>query len=254
MIVAVGVLGCIAVACAVGWLVTYRTAAQHARQHAELKQSLGVVDVDRRVLELVAGGASVQTVLDTLTHSIEKLATDVHCTILLLDEDGKHLRKGAGPSLPPSYMDAVDGLEIGPEVGACGTAAFTNQTVVVEDVATDPKFAAAKDLLLGYDLRACWSVPIRDSKRAVLGTFAMYHRKPASPRNFEIGLVEAAAHLAGNAIERLRTEQRLASVAERLDIAERTAAFGIWELDLQSHAVAVSAGLARVLGWTAIPA
>jgi len=125
---------------------------------------------------------------------------------------------------------------------------------VVEDVATDPKFAAAKDLLLGYDLRACWSVPIRDSKRAVLGTFAMYHRKPASPRNFEIGLVEAAAHLAGNAIERLRTEQRLASVAERLDIAERTAAFGIWELDLQSHAVAVSAGLARVLGWTAIPA
>ncbi|MBV9134810.1 MAG: GAF domain-containing protein, partial [Chloroflexi bacterium] len=195
MIVAVGVLGCIAVACAVGWLVTYRTAAQHARQHAELKQSLGVVDVDRRVLELVAGGASVQTVLDTLTHSIEKLATDVHCTILLLDEDGKHLRKGAGPSLPSSYLDLIDGLEIGPEVGACGTAAYTNQTVVVEDVATDYRFAnGGRDLVMGYGLRSCWSVPIRDSKRNVLGTFATYHRTPARPRDFDLQLVEAAAH------------------------------------------------------------
>src|SRR5438045_7198655 len=102
-----------AVVLGVGWVLTWRSAAQHAREHAQLKQSLGVVDVDRRVLELVAGGASVQTVLDTLTRSIEKLATDVHCTILLLDEDGNHLRKGAGPSIPSSYLDAVDGLEIG---------------------------------------------------------------------------------------------------------------------------------------------
>ena len=218
-----------------------------------LKQSLGVVDVDRRVLELVAGGASVQAVLDSLTNSIEKLATACHCTILLLDEDGRRLRKGAGPSLPASYMDIIDGLEIGPEVGACGTAAFLNETIIVEDVATDPKFAVAKDLVMSYGLRSCWSVPIRDSKRKVLGTFAMYHRTPATPRDFELRLVEAAAHLAGNAIERLRTEHRLASIAERLDLAEQAAAFGIWELDINSSAISISLGLANQLAWASIP-
>src|SRR5579859_1505575 len=196
----------LAFAFGLAWLAAWRRAAHHQREHAALKQSLGVVDVDRRVLELVAGGASVQAVLDSLTNSIEKLAINCHCTILLLDEDGRRLRKGAGPSLPASYMDAVDGLEIGPDVGACGTAAFTNETVVVEDVDTYPKFALAKGLVMGYGLRSCWSVPIRDSKRNVLGTFAMYHRQPARPRDFELQLVEAAAHLAGNVIERLRTE------------------------------------------------
>ena len=243
----------VAVAFAVAWAIMWRRSASHQREHTALKQSLGVVDVDRRVLELVAGGASVQAVLDSLTNSIERLATDCHCTILLLDEDGRRLRKGAGQSLPSSYMDIIDGLEIGPEVGACGTAAYTNQTVVVEDVATDFRFATAKELVMGYGLRSCWSVPIRDSKRNVLGTFAMYHRKPAKPRDFDLGLVEAAAHLAGNAIERLRTEHRLAIVAERLDLAERASAFGIWELEIQSSAISVSAGLGRLLGWTTIP-
>src|SRR5579859_1007884 len=84
----------VAVAFAVAWAIMWHRSASHQREHAQLKQSLGVVDVDRRVLELVAGGASVQAVLDSLTSSIEGLATDTLCTLLLLDEDGQRLRKG----------------------------------------------------------------------------------------------------------------------------------------------------------------
>ena len=40
--------------------------------------------------------------------------------IVLLDEDGVHLRQGAAPSLPDSYNQAIDGAVIGPraEIGA----------------------------------------------------------------------------------------------------------------------------------------
>jgi len=56
------------------------------------------------------------------------------------------LRAGSGGSLPEGYMQIVDGLPIGPEVGSCGSAAFLNQTVVVQDIANDRRWATAKGL------------------------------------------------------------------------------------------------------------
>ena len=203
--------------------------------------------------ELVAKGASLIEVLDALTQAIERMAPECLCTIMLLDEVGRHLLRGSGPSLPAAYMEAINGLEIGPEVGACGTAAFRNETVVVEDIATDHLFAGPRDLVMSFGLRACWSVPIRDSKGKVLGTFAMYHRQPAKPREWELRPVEAGAQLAGNAIGRLRDEQRLREIAERLALAERAASFGIWQVEVPSGTVTLSEGLAALFDSSFMP-
>ena len=45
--------------------------------------------------------------------------TEMLTSILLLD--GKSLRHGAAPRLPAEYCSAVDGIEIGPKAGSCGT-------------------------------------------------------------------------------------------------------------------------------------
>src|ERR1035437_4010175 len=101
---------------------------------------------------------------------------------------------------------------------------------------------------MSFGLRACWSVPIRDSANQVSGTFAMYHRRPARPRDRELGLVEAGAHLAGNAIDRLRAIRRLRENDERIKLAEKTASVGIWQLDFQNRTITVSEELAVLLG------
>lgn len=160
-------------------------------------------------MELVATGASLQELLDTLTAAIERIESGTICTVMLLDEEGRFLLKGSGPSLPPEYLAAIDGLEIGPTVGACGAAAFLNETVVIEDIGSHPNFAGPRDFVMSYGLHSCWSVPIHNSRNIVLGTFAMYHRQPAKPRPQELKLVEAAAQLAGNAIESVRAERLL---------------------------------------------
>ena len=109
-------------------------------------------------------------------------------SILLLDEDGEHLRHGAGPSMPAAYNEAIDGIAIGPNVGSCGTAAYSNAPVFVTDIATDPLWEDFRGLALGHALRACWSLPIRSAQGTVLGTFAMYHREPREflPADLEI--------------------------------------------------------------------
>jgi two-component system sensor histidine kinase/response regulator len=227
--------------------------AESRKAQEELEKSSKVLEEERRVLELIARGASLKEVLDALTLAIERMAPDCFCTILLLDEDRRHLLEGSGGSLPPGYMKAVSGLEIGPEVGACGTAAFRNQTTIVEDIATDPRFVLHKDFVMSFGLRACWSVPIRDSNKNVLGTFAMYHQRPAKPRDRELRVVEAGAHLAGNAIERLRAEERLRENAERFDLAEKAASFGVWQVDVPAGHVTISDGFAALVGLTGRP-
>ncbi len=231
-----------------GWRRAFRRLEESQRERAALEKSSRVVEEERRVLELVAKGASLQEVLDALTLGIERLAPECLCTILLMDEEKLHLMRGSGGSLPEEYIQRVNGIPVGPDMGCCGTAAHLNQTVVAEDINTDPKWTMARDLALSFGVQACWSVPIRDSAGEVTGTFAMYHRQPARPRQGDLRLVEAAALLAGNAIERLRAEQRLRENAERSALAEQAASFGIWDLDISSGVMTASAGLSALVG------
>jgi len=167
---------------------------------------------------------------------------------MLLDEEHRrYLSVASGPSLPPAYLQAIDRLEIGPEVGACGSAAFRNETIVIDNIATDYRFAAARDFVLSHGLSSCWSQPIRDSRNTVLGTFAIYRRKVASPRPEELRMTRVAAQLAGNAIERIRAEIHLRETIERLNLAETVARFGIWESNFQKEIMTLSAGLALMM-------
>src|ERR1700733_16249495 len=176
---AIGALCLAFAACAVAYRQTQRL-TESQRDQQKLERSSRVIEEERRVLELIAKGCSLREVLNALTAAIERMAPECYCTVLLLDEEGKHLWEGSGGGLPAAYMQGVNGLEIGPEVGACGSAAFRNETTIIEDIANDHRFGAARDFVLSFGLRACWSVPIRDSKQKVLGTFAMYHKRPAN--------------------------------------------------------------------------
>jgi two-component system sensor histidine kinase/response regulator len=249
---AIGALCLALAACAVAYLQTGRL-TESQRDQAKLERSSRVIEEERRVLELIAKGCSLKEVLDALTAAIERMAPECYCTVLLLDEDGKQLWEGSGGGLPAAYMQGVNGLLIGPEVGACGSAAFRNQTTIIEDIANDHRFGAARDFVLSFGLRACWSVPIRDSKQKVLGTFAMYHKHPATPHDRDLRLVEAGAHLAGNAIERLRAEEKLRENADRIAMAERAAAFGIWQTDIPTEVLSFSEGFAALMGLTGTP-
>src|ERR1700733_905868 len=232
----------------IGWLKTARLLNTTTREREDLTKSALVIEVERQMLELVAKGASLSEVLDTLTRAIEQLSPESHCTIMLLDEEHRrYLSVASGPSLPPVYLQALDRLEIGPEVGACGSAAFRNETIVIDNIATDLRFAAARDFVLSHGLRSVWSQPIRDSRNTVLGTFAIYRRKVASPRAEELRMTRVAAQLAGNAIERIRAEMQLRETIERLNLAETVARFGIWESNFQKDIMTLSAGLAQMM-------
>ena len=168
-----------------------------------------------KVLELAIGDSPLEQTLGELIRIVESTSrTGVLGSILLLDPDGKHLRHGAAPSLPPAYMQAIDGAEIGPCAGSCGTAAFTGTPVFVSDIANDPLWAGYKHIALPHGLRACWSIPIMTRGRKVLGTFAMYHAEPREPTVRDLALVDLITQTAALVIDRERAHAALQEIAE----------------------------------------
>jgi signal transduction histidine kinase/FixJ family two-component response regulator len=182
-------------------------ALAEARERADRKRAEALLAGEKLILEMIAKGDSLPSILDALCQLVEEQLPDVISSVLLLD--GNRLRHGGAPSLPKSYNGAIDGLAIGPSEGSCGTAAYRSEPVIVSDIATDPLWAKYRDLALSHSLRACWSTPILSSEKKVLGTFAMYYREPRSPTSEDFGLIELATHLMRIAIERDRAEQAL---------------------------------------------
>jgi signal transduction histidine kinase len=133
---------------------------------------------------------------------VEARFADLLCSVLLLDEEGQHVRHGAAPGLPKAYVEAIDGLSIGPQAGSCGTAMYRREPVVVTDILQDPLWEPYRGVAELYGFRACWSTPILAHSGKALGSFAMYYREPRSPSPAESHALEMATHLAGIAIER----------------------------------------------------
>lgn len=182
------------------------------RKHAEhfIKQT-------SEILEMIATGKPSSEVYDAIAWMYEARYPGMRCSMLELK--GNKLMHGGAPSLPKEYCDAINGLENGPEVGSCGTSTFTGERVLVEDIATDPKWADIKGAALPHGLRACWSEPIKSTSGKVLGAFGMYYNHPALPNKDELNDLESAATLAGIVMERGRRKALLSKLSQAVEQA-----------------------------------
>lgn len=203
----------------------------------ERKRAEAVRDGESRILEMIARDAPLEESLEQLVRVVEAQFANLLCSILLLDEDGQHVRHGAAPSLPESYVKAIDGLCIGPKAGSCGTAMYRREPVVVTDILQDPLWEAYRGVAEPYGFRACWSTPILAHLGKTLGSFAMYYREPRSPSPAESLALEMATHLAGIAIERKRAEETLRASEAYLAEAQRMARCGSWAWNVPTGAI-----------------
>lgn len=212
------------------------------------KRTESLLDGQKRVLEMIATDAPLTESLTALIHLIEGHFSGMLGSILLMDADGAHLRHGAAPSLPLEYVAEIDGGAIGPEAGSCGTAAYEKQAVVVEDIASDPRWRDYRAVALAHGLRACWSTPIFSAQRHLLGTFAMYYRQPKLPEPEHLQLIETTAHIAAIAISRHHDQARLHDSEAKLKEAQRLANVGYWERDVTTDRVTWSEETWRIFG------
>jgi len=228
-----------------------RPGASEIIESTDCNRAEMLADAQRKVLELAVQDAPLEELLNALVETVDTHSSDgVIGSILLIDRDGRHLRDGAGPSLPRAYRDAIDGVEIGPSVGSCGTAAHRNESVAVRDIATDPLWADFRELALGHGLSSCWSTPIRSAKGKLLGTFAMYYREPREPAPEDLKLVDTVTRSAALIIERRLSQDALQDSERRFRALFEHAGVGMIEMDANWRILGANRVYSTITGYS----
>jgi len=199
---------------------------------------------------MVAADEPLDSTLDILARAFEAEADGMLASILLV-EDGVRVRHGAAPSLPAGWVRTIDGEPIGPNQGSCGTAAYLKQPVIVSDIATDPRWTGYRDAALGFGLRACWSVPIVGPDQEVLGTFALYYRKPRKPTKRLLALAAHASHLATVAIQHRYQQDAILESEARARLVVESALDAHVLMDSEGIVTRWNARATAIFGWTA---
>jgi diguanylate cyclase (GGDEF)-like protein/PAS domain S-box-containing protein len=188
-----------------------------------------------KVLELLANGAPPENILKVIVDSVEQSNPGMRCSIALLDRSGNHLLLGAAPSLPDFFNQAMNGIEIGIGIASCGTAAFTGQRVIVDDIQSHPYWAIYKEITRKAKLGASWSEPIHSANGKVLGTFDIYLQNKRKPDDAEMQMLANAANMTAIALDRNRSDQALKENEKLMsDILENVSAY-IYMKDTQGR-------------------
>lgn len=169
-------------------------------------------DIQHEVLVAVASGQPLSEVMSLLCVRAEDIAPNAICSILRIDHEGR-LRPIAAPSLPEAYSRGIEGIEIGPMVGSCGSAAFFGEPIEVTNIRSDPRWADYRDPALKLGLKACWSSPIKSADGRVVGTFAFYFPTARKSTKLERRIVEHCAHLCSIAIGHWEAQARIHHLA-----------------------------------------
>jgi diguanylate cyclase (GGDEF)-like protein/PAS domain S-box-containing protein len=210
------------------------------------KQLELVADIERRILERLVLNTPLAEVLALLIEGYEQMLPGMTGSILKLDPIHQTLHPASACRLPASYLQAIDGLAIGPKVGSCGTAAYHGKTVIVSNIACDELWSPFCGLAQQYHLQACWSFPIKGPQGKVQGTFAMYNASPREPLPHEIKALEQGAQLAGLAIERAHNEQML----RQLSLAVEQSSNSIVITDLRARIEYANRAFLDITGYT----
>jgi PAS domain-containing protein len=203
------------------------------------------------VLELMANDEHLPVVLEAIVRVVECENPALLCSILLLGDAGKHLLHGAAPSLPDFYNSAINGLEIGLRVGSCGTAAFINERVIVDDTQSHSDWSAYKKLASEAKLVSCWSEPVRSKQGKVLGVLNIYHHEVHQPIDANLALHEQATSLATIAIEKDRTKMTLFYSEERYTLAMKGTQDDLWDWNVLTGKVIYGERWKSMLGFKA---
>ena len=203
-----------------------------------------------RVLNLLCMETPLNGILSDLVRSVEDQIEGIACTVMVLDRQTQTLKLGVGPGLPEGYLQAIDGMPVGPHATPCGVTAYTNQELIIEDILADPRCKAAVPLARKYGLRSCRPMPIRDQDGDVLGVFSLYLTDDRWPSQSEMQWIRAAVSLSGLVIERQRTREILRENEAVFQALAETVQVIPWEMDLRATRFTyVGVQAERILGY-----
>jgi len=201
-------------------------AIENARLTQARNRGAALGAAQNRILELAVEETALNATLNAIVREVEALSTSGFLgSILLLDEGGECVEHCAGPSLPPAYNAAVEGLALAAQVA--GSSAVMEKA----DIADDPRWTVLRHVALEQGLHVCWSIPIRSTQGALLGVIVLYHSERREPVAGDIEIIDFVVQTVGLVVHRARADSAIRISEARLRLAVDHADVGFWDVD-----------------------
>lgn len=168
-----------------------------------------VLDIQQSIFELLTVGNNEKEILSSLCQMAEKLLSNSVASIMILDSKTGLMSVASAPSISQTGHDALTGLRPGPGGGSCGNAVFQNEAQYVKDTKTDARWNDIRQIAYDFNLCSCWSMPIQNSKKQAIGSFALSSFEHRSPSNFHKRLLENCAFIVHMVLKQSEYEAKI---------------------------------------------
>ena len=133
---------------------------------------------------------------------------------------------------------------------ACGRVLRSEERIVIEDVETDPGYAALRSIARAAGYRAVQSTPLISRDGALLGVFSTHFRSPHRPSQQELQGVDLYVRQAADFIERCRAEEALHKSEATVRALLETAAQAIVAVNSRGQIELANTTTERMFGYT----
>jgi len=204
--------------------------------------------LERKVLEMNSAGKDLESLLSVYIQGIEEIHPGMLCSIMKVEEN--QLFNVVSPNLPKTYVEAIEGLEIGKNRGACGTAAYLGEKVIISDAETDERTSDFLELVEKYQFKALWSCPVKDEDQKVIATIAAYYHEAGEPGGYEEKTIDRASQLLQVIFKSHRAVQALHESNMRFMYANKATEEVIYDHDMEGDEIMLSENFERIFGYT----
>jgi PAS domain S-box-containing protein/diguanylate cyclase (GGDEF)-like protein len=205
-----------------------------------------ILDLQNNVLSMVASQENNTQILKQLCFLAEKLLPNSVASIMIVNKSSSLLNILSAPSIPKEGVDALKNIKPGPNNGSCANAIYFNQPQFVMDTFTDPRWRNIRNIATDFNLKACWSVPIRDENNKPIGTFALSSFEHRAPNYFHKKLLETASSIINIVLKNKQNEQRIKLFSSSMQNATE----GVVITDSKNKIIEVNDAFKKIYGYS----
>jgi PAS domain S-box-containing protein/diguanylate cyclase (GGDEF)-like protein len=203
-----------------------------------------IADIQQKILEKLVTNDPVAEILNSLCLLAESILPNAAASIMMIDASDGLLNVMCAPSIPSVGHEALANLQPGLGGGSCGNAVFHNEAQYVQNTFEDERWNTLRDIAYDFNICSCWSMPVNDEHKEVIGSFDLSSFEHRSPVLFHKKLLETCSSIVSLVLKRERREKRLVLLSTALNNASE----GVVITDKNNNIVEVNPAFEKIYG------
>lgn len=157
--------------------------------------------------------SQLEDILQLITEHIEKnYIRQIYCAIHILQQNGE-LQVIASPTLPLRLIAPIVGMEVTPSTGFSEKAVYIKDLTYISELGSEIETMKIQQLAEDYNIQYCWSKPIFNKEKSIMGTFTIYLEKNSYLKQSDIDFLNKLSPIIALTIKYFKQKDQLKQLA-----------------------------------------